>query len=534
MDASPLNVLLAAVPPLLVLILMVGLRWGGTKAGTAGWIAALLIAILRFGAGLDVLFYAHVRSIVLTIDVAYIVWAALLLYYVVHESGGLQVIADWFTGLTGDEVLRVLLLGWVFTSFLQGVGGFGVPVAVVAPLLVGLGLSPLLAIVIPSIGHAWAVTFGSLGSSFIALIGVTGMDDTTVAAPTAILLGIGCLACGLVAAQAYGGWRGMFHALPAILLIGTVMAAGQYILATNELWNIGAAGGSLMGLVVGLAVTRLPRYSTKRKANVEIARIPATQNEPATTGNERAIPTFPMAIAGYILLVILAVLLVGVQPIKEALGQVKPSVSVPAVETAFGWKIEASPELGLPVLIHTGSVLVYSAAIAYFLYKSRGYYQPGTGRRIMTQVRKQGLKTALGILTMVCMAKVMENAGMTRTLAEWLSKAVPPDLYAFVATAIGSLGAFMTGSNTNSNAVFGTLQMDTALLLGLSVPMVLATQTASAAICSLLSPAKIIVGASTVGMTGDEGAVLRALLLYGGLLVALIAVAAFIFLQAGY
>jgi lactate permease len=120
---------------------------------------------------------------------------------------------------------------------------------------------------------------------------------------------------------------------------------------------------------------------------------------------------------------------------------------------------------------------------------------------------------------------------MIRTLAEWMSDAVPPDLYAFVATAIGSLGAFMTGSNTNSNAVFGALQMDTATLIGLSVPVVLGIQTASAALCSLLAPAKIIVGASTVGMSGKEGIVLRHLLLYGGALLLLVAVAGFVRLQ---
>ena len=124
---------------------------------------------------------------------------------------------------------------------------------------------------------------------------------------------------------------------------------------------------------------------------------------------------------------------------------------------------------------------------------------------------------------------------MTRTLAEWLSRAVAPDWYAVVGTLIGALGSFMTGSNTNSNAVFAGLQQDSAQLMGLSVSLVLALQTASAAIASMMAPAKILVGASTVGISrGDEGRVLRSLLLYGAVLLAGMTAVAWLLLRAGY
>ena len=536
MSVTALDVLLAAAPPLTVLILMVGFRWGGSKAGPVGWFVALLIAVLRFGAGLEVIGYAHVRSLILTIDVVYIVWTALLLYHVVQQAGALQVIADWFTQLTGDSVLRVLLLGWVFTSFLQGVGGFGVPVAVVAPLLVGLGLTPLAAVVVPSIGHAWAVTFGSLASSFIALIGVTGMDPDVLAPPTAILLGVAAFGCGLLAAHAYAGWRGLRRALPAVLVIGLVMAVGQYVLATNGLWNIGAAGGSLGGLVVGLWVTRWPMYRRSNDAVPEPAVSGLTNSGQESVAADESQPrlSFPMAVAGYAMLVVLAFLIKGVAPVQAFFGQVKLIMPVPEVQTALGWVTPADANLGLKVFGHTGAVLLYSAVLAYLLYRSRGFYKPGATRRILSGTLKKGVRPGLGIMSMVGMATIMTNAGMTRTLAEWLSGAVSPDLYAFVAAAIGALGAFMTGSNTNSNAVFAGLQMDTAVLMGLSVSMVLAIQTSSAAIVSLLAPAKIIVGASTVGLGGDEGTILRRLLAYGGALLLLVTVLAFVLMRLGY
>ena len=124
---------------------------------------------------------------------------------------------------------------------------------------------------------------------------------------------------------------------------------------------------------------------------------------------------------------------------------------------------------------------------------------------------------------MVAIAVIMEHAGMTDLLARGLAQGVG-GLFPLVAPWIGALGAFMTGSNTNSNVVFGALQMKTAGLLGFSVPLILAAQTAGAGLASVLAPTKVVVGASTAGMAGREGDVMRKLLAYTGLLILLIGV----------
>ena len=522
MPSDPLSVALAAAPPLTVLLLMTGLRMGGAKAGPAGWLVAVLFAALRFGAGAELLLYAHLRALVLTLDVVLIVWTALALYQVVHAAGALDVIATWFGGLTGDHVLRVLLTGWVFASFLQGVGGFGVPIAVTAPLLVGLGLPPLTAVIVPFIGHAWAVTFGSLGSSFIALTGVTGQPAAALAPPTALLLGLAAPGCGALAAHAAAGLRGLRRALPAVLVIGLAMAVVQYLVAVAGLWNIASACAGLAGLLTGLWVARWRRW---RGASQKV--------RPARTEG----PPLRLAISPYVILVVLAVTLIGVPPVKAFLGQLRPAIPIPQLESALGWVTPATPApgVGIPLLVHTASVLFYSTLLAFWLFRARGWLGPGAGRAVLQGVRRKGLRPAIGILAMVAMATVMQNAGMTRTLAEWLSRSVAPEWYALVGTLIGALGSFMTGSNTNSNAVFAGLQLDSAQLMGLSVSLVLALQTSSAAIASMMAPAKILVGASTVGIgRGDEGRVLRSLLLYGGALLAGMAAVAWFLLRAGY
>ena len=124
---------------------------------------------------------------------------------------------------------------------------------------------------------------------------------------------------------------------------------------------------------------------------------------------------------------------------------------------------------------------------------------------------------------MISMATIMELSGMTHQLAQGLAEGVGR-LFPIIAPWIGALGAFMTGSNTNSNVVFAPLQMRTAELLGYSAAVILAAQTSGAGLASVLAPAKVVVGASTAGMAGHEGDVMRKLLAYSGLLLVLISI----------
>ncbi len=264
MQLTLINWLLALLPIITVLILMLGFRWGGSKAGAVAWLVAILVAALRFGAGAKLIAYSQGKGLLLTLDVLYIIWTALLLFHTANEAGAVQVIGDRLPALTGNRVMQALLLSWLFVSFLQGMGGFGVPVAVAAPLLVGIGFTPMQSVVMASIGHAWAVTFGSLGTSFATLMATTGLPYKVLAPDAALLLGFSSLTCGMVVAHVTDGWRGIWRGLPALLIISPVMAVVQYLLATNGMWALGATGAGLVGLVVGVGVTRLPIYRNKR------------------------------------------------------------------------------------------------------------------------------------------------------------------------------------------------------------------------------------------------------------------------------
>ena len=501
---------LASLPILVILALMIGKRWGASRAGGAGYLTALAVAAGYFGAGPRLLAYAHAKALFLILDVLFIVWAAFLLYRVADEAGAIATIGQALPSLTADRGMQALLLAWAFASFLQGVGGFGVPVAVTAPLLVGLGFSPLTAVVAPSVGHAWAVSFGSLATSFQALMAATGLPGELLAPPTAAFLGLSGLLVGLMVAHAAAGWEAVRRLWPVVLVMGALMSGVQYLLATNHLWNIGALGGGLAGLLVGVFLAmRQPA---------------AAASPPAESVARPSARAIAIALSGYLALVVITLTVQLVHPVRaflESLWVVQ--APFPAVTTAHGFVTPAGMGRKLAVFRHAGAVLAYSSIVAYLFYRWAGWYRPGAVRRIVGGTVQRVMGSSVGIASMVAMAMVMQHAGMTETLARGLADAVGK-AYPLVAPWVGALGAFMTGSNTNSNVVFAALQQRTADLLGYSAAVILAAQSSGGALASVFAPTKVVVGASTTGMAGREGDVMAALGKYTVMLVALVSV----------
>ncbi len=496
-----MSLLLASLPIIVILAAMLGLRWGASRAGAAGYLTALLVASLAFGATPQTLAYAHIRALMLSLDVLYIIWTAFLLYRVADEAGAIARIGQALPRLTADRGMQALLIGWVFASFLQGAGGFGVPVAVTAPLLVGLGFSPLSAVVIPSIGHGWAVTFGSLGSSFAALMAATGLEADALAPAAALFLGLSALVTGPLVAHAADGWSGVRRLFAPALTIGLTMGLVQYGVAAGlGLWNVGAFSGGLAGLLVSI-------WLAKRR-----------QNAPAARPKDASLW---IAFSAYGLLIFLTALILLVPPVKSFLGGPALQFFIPETITRAGYRTAAGLTKRIRLFSHAGAILLYASLLAYWVYRRAGWYRPGAAGRILRTTLKKVITSSLSILAMVGMAVVMQQNGMTDALAQGIAGRVG-GAYPLIAPWIGALGAFMTGSNTNSNVVFAALQMRTAELLGYAVPVILAAQTAAAAVASVAAPTKVVVGASTAGMAGKEGDVLRALMRYTLLQIAFI------------
>lgn len=520
-----LDSLLASLPILAVLILMLRYRWGGAQAGAIGWLLAQVIALLFFGASPSVLIYAQLKGILLTLYVLYIIWAALLFYRVTDEAGLVKAIGYWLPHLTPDRALQALLLGWVFSSFLQGVGGFGVPVAVIAPLLVGLGFSPVAAVVIPSVGHGWAVTFGSLGASFYALIAATGREGTELALPAALFLGLACFGCGASVLWATGGKRTLRAGVLPMLVTASTMSGTLVVVVTHGLWALGSTIATLLGLGIAMLWARW------QKANAVTDHI--SQAIPGTSSTRGTIP-LGWALLPYILLIAIVLAANLLTPVSAFLGGIVIRFDFPELSTSRGWVTPAGPGRTIDLFGHAGAQLVYASLLSYVVLRWHGYLKQGAMPRIARGVVNGAMRSSLGIAAMVGMASIMEHAGMTYFLASGIAR-IAGQAFPFIAPFIGALGAFMTGSNTNSNVVFGGLQQQIALLAHLSPVIILAAQTSGAAIGSIFAPAKIIVGCSTVNLGGKEGTVMATIMRYGFFLLVILALvtAAATYLFAG-
>jgi len=468
---------------------MIFLRWSGQRAGPAGWAVGVLVAWLAFGLTPQVLWVSQFKGLLLSLYVLLILWPALLLYHLVNRVGGIQAVAGVLAGAVADRALLWLLLAWAFSALLEGLAGFGLPVAVVAPMLAGLGLDPVLAVAAVAVGHAWSVTFGDMGVIFQTLAAVAQMDAAVLALPAALALGGACLACGLATARLLGALR----LWPAVLALGVLMAAVQYGLVALGLSPLAGLGAGLAGVLGGILWGR-------RSAPVGDAPRPGRP--------------FHLALYTYGSLALLLTVLAWPSPLRSALQGVVWQVPFPEVRSLSGFVTPAGGGQAFRFLLHPGTTILLVALSAGLIYRRRGWAAPGDLWAALLATWHSAAPASLGIIATVGLSLLMDHCGMTQLLAEGLSRTLGA-AFPLVSAWVGMLGAFATGSNNNSNVLFAPLQKNIALLLQLSPAILLATQTAGGSLGSMIAPAKIIVGCSTTGIKGREGEVLRHTLPYG-------------------
>jgi lactate permease len=258
----------------------------------------------------------------------------------------------------------------------------------------------------------------------------------------------------------------------------------------------------------------------------------SAQDQPAemaagTSGRRTDLVALARALFPYALLT--AIIVLGQMVFREPLSIIELNLQFPEVITTFGWRTVAGSGRAISIFGHAGALLLYTSILSFLWFRWQGTMGDAPAYRfwpIVGRTARGSVKSTVGIITLVAMAVTMQLAGMTQLLAQALSVGTG-QVFPFISPFIGALGAFMTGSNTNSNVVFGQLQMDTAKALSLSVAIILGAQTAGGAIGSLFAPAKVIVGTSTVE-GADDSKVLAKAVAYGLVIITVLGLATFL------
>ena len=539
---------LAAVAPVIALFVLV--TSGRVKTRTASVLVAALTALLAFavfGAGPGTLGVAFGKGLWLGSWILYVVFPAMLLYRIA-ERGGLDRIGELFQHLFPNRSENLLVLAWLLPSFVQGVAGFGTPIAVAAPLLAASGWRRERAVAYPLIGYHWSVTFGSMGSSYYMAELTAHLSPSAgvvFAHHAALLLGVNCLVAGALVLLFDGGVRGLRDGVPLLLVAGVPMAATLYGV-TSVVPAVGSVAAGAVGFACALglsAVTRLRERSAH--ASVVEERAPSvveeselarpSRNHPSASGGT-AVATLDAPnddpasrrravwlVSPYLYLLGIALLVLLIPPSRAwAESHLVWGPSFPATTTGLGWQAPAvSGYTPLKLLTHPGSYLLVACLLGYLTYRAVGLWR----RRPAVELAKAWLSsvqsTAISIVALACVTDVMIDSGMISTLARGVVAATGAG-YPALSGLIGGLGSFLTGSTTSSNALLASLQAEVAGLLHVPATVLLAAQTAGANVGNSVAPVVVLIGISAVGGGFRPQAVLRIVLVAAGVLMAVV------------
>ena len=496
-DSLAWSTLVSAIP-LAVLFYLLGVRrkpsW---VAGLSGLGAALVLAAGVYGMPVPQAAAAMVNGAAFGLfPIGWIVIASLILYRVTLETGKFEVIKDSIGALSDDRRLQAVLIGFAFGAFIEGAAGFGTPVAVAAAMLTGLGFPPFYAAFICLVANTAPVAFGSLGIPVVTLANVTGLPMDALSSMTGRLCGLIAIVIPAYMVVIMSGVRRAAEVLPPIAACSLVFA-GVLILVTNTIGpEVAVILASIAALVAMVLVMRAwkPAQVFRLEGDVEVVR-----RHRAHTSGELVSAWIP-----YILLVVF-VLAWRYPPIQGVLNLVSVPIEVPGLHEVVmrlpPLTAEPSPYpavYNFQWLSGAGTscfLAAFTAALVLGL-------SPARFATIVRAVLKQLSMPLLTIASVLAVAYVMNYAGMTTTLG--LAFAATGALFPFFSAMLGWTGVFLTGSDTASNALFGTLQTVTANTLDVNPILTTSTNAATGVMGKMISLQSIAVAVAATGMASSE------------------------------
>jgi lactate permease len=293
---------------------------------------------------------------------------------------------------------------------------------------------------------------------------------------------------------------------PVVILMAAIMGGVQYAMAVTGLTPMAAFGAGLAGLLVCILISKFSTWkqaltSGNHSARINPATVFRTGAENGTSGALRG------ALVSYGSLACLMSVIALVGPVHDLFNGVVIRTDFPQVATTAGFITAGASQIFRP-LVHPGASVLIIILASSWVFLRKGWCQKGAWSKAARATWHSASASSLGVITMIGLSMIMDHSGMTLSLARGASQ-VLGNLFPLVSPLVGILGAFATGSNNNSNVLFAGLQQNAALLLSIDPRVLIAAQTTGGALGSMLAPAKIIVGCSTVGLKSRDGEILR-------------------------
>ena len=518
---SPLLSTLVAMLPLVVLLgLLAGCGWSAQRAAIAGLLTALAVAVGVVGMPLDAAAAATLYGACFGLfPIGWIIVTAMFLYSLSVEAGALDVMKRSVSRLSADHRIQALLIAFSFGAFLEGAAGFGAPVAISAALLTGAGFPAFEAACLALIANTAPVAFGALGTPIITLAKVTGLEEGAISAMAGRQLPFFSLIVPAWMVVTMAGWKGLVGVWPAVLVCGASFALVQAGVANL----VGPALVDVVGGLVSLAcLAAFMRVWQPRDCwRYDSAAFPS----PAT-GPEALDPPARIVWAWMPWVFLsLAVFAWGLPAVKAGL-EAKPGSAVATLVPVAA----VAPEFAVPRL-HEAVAKVAPAThldreLERAVYRLNWLSAAGTGILLAALVaipwlgispgrawkiwRENLARLAVPLVTiaaMLALAFVTRYSGTDVILGLAMTRTGPA--YPLFAALLGWLGVALTGSDTSSNAMFGSLQRVTAEQLGLDPLLICTANSTGGVMGKMIDAQSIVVAATATGIDRQEGAILR-------------------------
>ena len=500
-----LSTALAALPVLVLLGSLASLRIKAHLAALLGLGSALAVSVLAFGMPAGKALGASLFGAAYGLfPIGWIILNVIFLYNLAEEKGHFTVLRDSLTGITGDRRLQLLLIAFSFGAFFEAAAGFGTPVAVTAAILIGLGFSPLMSSGLSLVANTAPVAFGGLGTPIIALAGVTGIDILKLSAMVGRQLPIFSIIIPFWLVWAYAGFGGMIEVWPALITAGVAFAVPQFLISNYHgpwLAGIGASVVSIFALV-GLLLVWKPKRIWGHDGPSDGAEARARHGHRSAAVLKAWLPWLILSAIIFVwgipqvkaFLDRIFSLRIPVPGVDGLISRVPPVVPAPTPERAV---------FAFSALSFTGTGIFVTAILSAVIMGYRFREAAAVWLRTLKRVRF----SLVTVAAMLALGYVTRYSGLDATLG--LAFAGTGVFYPFFGTLLGWLGVALTGSDTSSNVLFGSLQTISAGRLGLDPVLMAAANSSGGVMGKMIDAQSIVVASTATKWYGHEGEILR-------------------------